>query len=410
MSTRLVLMSAFGLLLADLVGNPISAQLVNDCESPPYGLASTLDGQQVIGGMAVDTGRYTSIAIRADCRPLISHYHQTEGRLSIFDCADAACTNGQAHNLTEALSGRGTESRLAIGTNGLPIISFRDLPGNTLGGFHCSDQTCSTGTELALEPGRVGGRHSSIAIRDDRRPIISYYDVGRGALAVFDCFDTSCSEGVSRRLDNVANVGDFSSVAIGLDGLPIISYAAITGDDLKIYACSDVDCVDGEAYVADSVGAVGRYSSIAVRPDGLPIVSYFNLTRGDLQVYDCFDTVCSVGEVRTLDETNGFAVGVYSSIAVGAQGLPVISYAAQSGAVDSHLKFYSCADSACETGAFRTIDSADGVGDYSSLAVRSNGLPIISYYDRTNGDLKVYSCGDPDCDVLWAGGFEVSEP
>lgn len=42
-------------------------------------------------------------------------------------------------------------------------------------------------------------------------------------------------------------------------------------------------------------------------------------------------------------------------------------------------------------------DSDGSVGSQTSIAIRDNGLPIISYRDATNGNLKVFSCGDPKC-------------
>ena len=48
-------------------------------------------------------------------------------------------------------------------------------------------------------------------------------------------------------------------------------------------------------------------------------------------------------------------------------------------------------------GASRTLDRDGYVGRYSSVAIGNTGLPIISYYDVRNGDLKVYRCSDAAC-------------
>jgi hypothetical protein len=44
-----------------------------------------------------------------------------------------------------------------------------------------------------------------------------------------------------------------------------------------------------------------------------------------------------------------------------------------------------------------TVDSVDNVGQYTSVTVGADGLPVISYFDDTNDDLKVAHCSNRFC-------------
>ena len=98
----------------------------------------------------------------------------------------------------------------------------------------------------------------------------------------------------------------------------------------------------------------------------------------------CADAACTTGTNQTLETTGN--VGYYTSVAIGADGNPVISHRDGS---NEDLELYLCADPTCASGANQTLVTDGSVGSYSSLALGANGNPVISYYNATNSDLKI---------------------
>ena len=74
-------------------------------------------------------------------------------------------------------------------------------------------------------------------------------------------------------VDSADNVGEFTSIAIGDSGNPVISYHDGTNADLKVAACTSVDCTgDVHIFTVDSTGDVGEYTSIAIEANGYPVI------------------------------------------------------------------------------------------------------------------------------------------
>src|SRR4026208_1069132 len=75
----------------------------------------------------------------------------------------------------------------------------------------------------------------------------------------------------------------------------------------------------------DGSGNVGQYSSVTIGTDGLALISYYDVTNGDLKVAHCGDVGCTDATVTSLDGAT-INVGASSSMVLGADGKAVISY------------------------------------------------------------------------------------
>jgi len=264
------------------------------------------------------------------------------------------------------------------------------------GGWRCADPVLtrsynvSVGVgERRLETAGSVGLYTSVAIGTDGNPVISHYDASNGDLELYVCDDAACTSGTNRTLETAGSVGSFTSVAIGTDGNPVISHYDDSNDDLELYVCDDAACSSGTNRTLETTGSVGSFTSVAIGSSGNPVISHHDASNGDLELYVCDDAACSSGTNRTL-ETTGSVVGMYTSVAIGSSGNPVISHHddAALGEFAGTLELYGCADAACSSGTNHKFASSK-IGLYTSVAIGTDGNPVISHYDAASGDLKV---------------------
>ena len=292
---------------------------------------------------------------------------------------------------------------IAIGRDGNPVISYYNRTNSDLRVVKCTNPSCSTfNTPVILDSPVVNfgdeGRYTNIVIGADDNPVISYLDHITFSLKLVKCGNPSCSfNNTVVTLDSSTNdLGRYASLAIGADDFPIISYWDLINTDLKIVKCQNQDCSikDPPRTLDSSTGTVGRYTSIAIGKDDLPIISYSDEFTNDLKIVRCLTQSCSINFAPIILDSVG-DVGLYTSIAIGNDRFPIISYY---DSTNKDLKIVHCLNQSCSSfDTPLTLDSVGDVGKYTSIAIGTDDNPIISYYDVTNKDLKIVHCLNQRC-------------
>jgi hypothetical protein len=336
-----------------------------------------------------DVGEYTSIAIGIDDNPVISYYDGTNFDLKVAHCGNPICSLNNIITTVDSTGDVGKYTSIAIGIDGNPVISYWDDTNGDLKVAHCGNPSCDSGnTVTPVDTAGFIGRHTSIAIGSDDNPVISYQDWDSFDLKVAHCGNPSCtSNNTISTVDSIGSLGESTSIAIGIDGNPVISYYDGTNDDLKVAHCGNPSCDSGNTIRAVGVqGDVGRHSSIAIGLDSNPFISYYDSTNLDLKTIHCGNMSCSgIITQRTVDSTGD--VGRYTSTAFDKNGKSIISYY---DVTNGDLKIVYCGDSFCEVGnTINLMDVNGNVGTHTSLTINNSDNPVISYYDFTNKDLKV---------------------
>jgi hypothetical protein len=366
-------------------------------------LASIPPTLTTVDNPANSVGFNTSIAIGTDGLPVISYQDVSVSDLKVVKCGNPTCSAGNTITTVDTNNQAATQTSIAVPADGLPVISYRGNAPFSLRVAKCGNPACSAGNTLTpvdVPPPNVVGGGSSIKIGADGLPVISYMDQTAGALKVAKCGNPTCSAGNTiTTVDDPANfVGDYTSIAIAADGRPVISYRDQTAGALKVARCGNAACSAGNTVttVDDPAGDAGFLTSIAIGLDGLPVIAHHDVTATSLRVAKCGNPACSAGNtLTTVDEPGN--VGQYPSIAVGSDGLPVISYADNNAGA---LKVAKCGNAACS--AANTLTAVDdppvgSVGAFTSIAIPADGLPVISYYDSSAFALKVAKCGNAAC-------------
>lgn len=155
-----------------------------------------------------------------------------------------------------------------------------------------------------------------------------------------------------------------------------------------------VACTDSAVTADDPANVVGAYASLAIGRDGLPVIAHQDVTASTLRVTHCGDSACVSGNISTTVYDPVGPAGQFASIGIGGDGLPVIAHRDGS---NSTVLVTHCSNAAC-TGATTTVaDYGFFGGATPALAIGANGLPVIAHRDNTAGGLRLTTCTVADC-------------
>lgn len=319
-----------------------------------------------------------------------------------------------------------------------------------------------------VEPGDDVGAWTSVALRDGRA-LVAYQDRGAGALLLaVETGDRAWQSHVIDPGSAGAPAGLYADLALGPDGVPAVAYmthaiptmeggftaelrwaqaagptpAASTDwtittlDSVAIpctglcdedggYACAaetltcrktddtcadpctgDTECVEGACIDVlptpagmDLPEGIGLFASAGYLPDGRAVVAYYDRVGGDLYLQVADEAGWArVGLAVAADRDRG----QWSSLAVATDGTVWVAY---QDAMDDTLRIVSWNDG--ELGAARVIDDGrrDGdrphpVGADASLLATGDGL-FVAYQDATTADLLYATSPDG---VTWTRG------
>lgn len=320
-----------------------------------------------------DVGAWASLAMDSANQPRIAYEDRATRDLKYAAYSGGEWSLQTVDGSTDIV---GQNASLSIDSQDRPHIAYQNFSNTTLRYAYYN------GTAWQLETADTNSYlQFSLAVNDENRPLISAFnhntfDLNLAERGVTDWSVTTLSESKQS--------GYHTSLALDAAGNPWISCFNVTDSQLmlakRISGVWEFEAVDS--------GSSFRFTSLELDSLGRPHVSYYDVTLGNIK-YAYYD---GSSWQRTTIESVG-TLDAYTSLELDSADRPSIGYRNSGG-----VKF------ATFDGDRWTTEVVANGASYPSLAVTSDGIARIAYYDTVAEDLVlatrvVYQPGSDTLDV-----------
>jgi hypothetical protein len=304
-----------------------------------------------------------------DGRAVIAHRDDL-GSVWVTACADLLCTTATSQLVAASGGAHGID--IVLGPDGMPRIAVDDAAASpALMVVTCTSPTCASVTSATVPTTGDGGRDAALAV-DIHGALLAAHRGSEGLLLT-RCVDTTCDAPTTITLAGDHRTPD---ITIGADGRPII----VTAGDAGITAvrCTDTTCTAFDT--AHTIAGAGASPQVAIGVDGRPLVAYVH--DATVGVSHCADSACTAVAAHTVVDADPAGVGDDLSLALAADGHPVLTHVIAAGTADARLRITECDDTTCATATSTTTN----VPALAAASVVARDAALLSAVRVVDGD------------------------
>ena len=266
----------------------------------------------------------------------------------------------------------------------IPTIVHRVTPSPTA--IPVSNWTVQT-IEITGDVGQFTSAEHGISNSGESIIHITYYDATTRDLKYKKYNTSTGAHTLPETPGNFNDFGTYGDLYLTPDGGKHLSYfIRLPGSDLG-YAHSQSSVEGWTWWSAESIGNVGRHSSIIVDSNGSPHIAYYDATNNSLKhTWGEWQSSTSVHiwSTETIDNANN--VGQYASLAVDPNGNLHVGY------YDTNGKLKHAYGIETSSGWLWSVNTAvdpmsGSAGEYSATKVDSSGNPHIVYSTGSGGSI-----------------------
>jgi len=343
--------------------------------SPHHAFAAMVWTTEIVDATG-NVGGFSSIAIDSNNTPVIAYYDATNNDLRFATKASGVWST----QLVAAVSPSpgpnnhivGQNLSMKLDANNVAHISHEDFfRSDLLYSTNASGNWMTTVADNALQV----GLQTSLDLDSNGRPVVAHLDTALNSLR-FSKFNGSTWSSTNPPLDPPGRTGFHPSLVLDSNDLARIAYFNSSQQLLKLGQQDSLGNWSSAAVGTEN----GLYPSLALGADGRPMMSFYNQATDTLKFARFNGTTWDIQTIEAIGSASS-GVDVKSSLALDANGNPLIAYWSPAG---NSLKFAAYNGTAWDISVVHV-----GSGYNPSLALDSQGNAFISYYHDFSDDLRI---------------------